>query len=122
MSQKSAMKVIDQQMFMNTFQYFDKHIVLEIIDLFIRDYPARMSDIKKAIDTKDFSTLKFDAHSMKGVIANFMAEETEDIARTLENKGADEEGTMLEETYIKLEKSGAKLVDDLKELRQYFLE
>ncbi|MBU1369517.1 MAG: Hpt domain-containing protein [Bacteroidetes bacterium] len=116
------MKVIDKSAFLDTFQYFDKPIVIEIIDIFINEQPERMEKIEKAIKNKDFTALKFDAHSLKGVIANFVAEEPHQIAKQLEMKGAEQDDSDLEELFASLQTATEALLDDLKELRPDFEE
>ena len=105
---------------MDTFQYFDKPIVVEIIDIFIDEYPERMDKISQAIGQKNFSSLKFDAHSLKGVIANFMAPQAHELAKILEMKGAENDSTDLDENFENLKKSCDLLIEDLKELRKFF--
>jgi HPt (histidine-containing phosphotransfer) domain-containing protein len=114
------MKVIDRNSFIDTFQYFDKEIVVEIIDIFINEYSERMESLKKDIDTLDFNALKFDAHSMKGVIANFVAPRPQQLAKELEIKGTDKDASDLNRIYAELLIAGADLVDDLKTLRPDF--
>lgn len=116
------MKVIDKTAFLETFQYFDKHIVVEIIDIFINEYPERMEKIEKAIREKDFTALKFDAHSLKGVIANFVAEEPHQLARELEMKGVEQDGSNLDELYNALKIASRALLEDLEKLRPEFEE
>ncbi|MCK9452012.1 MAG: Hpt domain-containing protein [Bacteroidales bacterium] len=116
------MKVIDKPAFLDTFQYFDKPIVVEIIDIFINEYPDRIQRIEKAIREKDFTALKFDAHSMKGVIANFVATEPHQLAKELEMKGMNQDGSSLDELFEALKKSTISLIDDLKKLRPAFEE
>jgi HPt (histidine-containing phosphotransfer) domain-containing protein len=116
------MKVVDKIAFLDTFQYFDKSIVVEIIDIFLKEYPDRLLSIKTAIESKDFDTLKFDAHSLKGVVANFVADQPIFIARQLENKGNEKDNSGLTDLYYQLEQSIFDLVDDLKEIRNAFLD
>jgi len=115
------MKVIDRAAFLDTFQYFDKEIVVEIIDIFIGEYPERMKALKKDIETLDFGALKFDGHSMKGVIANFVAEKPQQLAKELEMKGTEQDWTDLYRIYAELEIAVDALLEDLKELRPEFL-
>lgn len=116
------MNVIDKVSFLDTFQYFDKHIVLEIIDIFINEYPQRMLNLKNAIEKKDFNALKFDAHSMKGVISNFMAAKPQQFAKELEYKGLEKDDSNLDEIFSNLQVASEELLEDLKELRSLFEE
>jgi len=116
------MNVIDKTSFLDTFQYFDKPIVVEIIDIFIDEYPTRMTALKSDIDKLDFKSLKFDAHSMKGVIANFVAAKPQQCAKELEMKGSENDGSDLNRIFAELKITGDQLVADLKELRPLFVE
>ena len=63
--------MIDRQKLNQNFQYFDNETIIEIIDIFFSEYPERVEKIQKNIAEKDFTQLKFNAHSIKGVVANF---------------------------------------------------
>jgi len=116
------MKVINKAAFIDTFQYFDKPIVLEIIDIFLNESESRINAIRSDIESGNLNALKFDAHSFKGVVANFMAEETMSLARELEHRGAEGKNEGLNELLALLEKSTEYLVADLKEIRKEFEE
>lgn len=116
------MKVIDKTTFIETFGYFDKSIVREIIDIFTGEYTDRLDKIKNGIEKKDFSGLKFEAHSMKGVISNFMAPLPQNIARSIEIKADHEDFSQLPELFQELEIAIFDLVDDLKMLRTLYEE
>ncbi len=114
------MEVIQKEKFIENFQYFDKEIVADIINIFIDEYPERMETIKKNIDEKDFKQLGFNAHSLKGVIANFVAPEPHELARRLEMKGKNNDGEGVEELYGELKQKCDILVEELKELKRNF--
>ncbi len=116
------MKVINKEAFLDTFQYFDKPIVLEIIDIFIQEHPDRLERISNAIKNQDFDSLKFDSHSLKGVIANFVAEKPLQLAKTMEMKGAEKDNSELETLFDQLKVATNDLIDDLKSLRPEFEE
>lgn len=86
--------MINREKLKESFEYFDNEIILEIIDIFINEYPDRISKIESDIENKDLVALRFDAHSIKGVIANFqreggvldLAAKLEEIAGTAVNK------------------------------------
>lgn len=114
--------MIDKKVFMDTFQYFDKPIVVEIIDIFINEYSERMNTLRKDIENLDFNSLKFDAHSLKGVVSNFVAPEPQELAKKLELKGSEKDSSDLNDIFSALEKATAELVEDLKIIRAEFLQ
>lgn len=116
------MKVIDKPVFIDSFHYFDKPIVVEIIDIFLNDYLERLSTIKKAIDANDFAAIKFNAHSLKGVIANFVAEVPRQLAYQMEIKGTNQDGKGLDPLFTDLQAAIMDLVEDLKELKTEYQE
>ncbi len=112
--------MIDKKQFTENFQYFDNEVVTEIINIFIDEYPERMETLRKNIDEKDFEQLKFNAHSLKGVVANFVAPEVQELARQLEMKGANKDLTDVEALFNELKEKSAVVVDELKELKKDF--
>ncbi|HMM12053.1 MAG TPA: Hpt domain-containing protein [Bacteroidales bacterium] len=116
------MKTINKAAFIDTFQYFDKHVVLEIIDIFINECDSRIDAMRNDIANNNLTALKFDAHSFKGVVANFMAEETLGIARELEYRATEGKNEGLDDLLNSLEQSSSHLLADLKELRNLFID
>ncbi len=114
------MRVIDRKNFMDTFQYFDKEIVVEIIEIFINEHKDRLNAIQNDINQLDFNSLKFNAHSLKGVISNFVALEPQQTAKYLEIKGSEKDSSGLQELYLQLEKGIYDLVSDLTEIKTDF--
>ncbi len=115
------MDMIDKKQFLENFQYFDNEVILEIINIFIDEYPERMETLRKNIDEKDFDQIKFNAHSLKGVVANFVAPEVQELARQVEIKGASKDITGMEALYKQLQEKTGIVVEDLKELRKNFV-
>lgn len=112
--------MIDKKQFLENFQYFDNEVVLEIINIFIDEYPERMETLKRNIDEKDFEQLKFNAHSLKGVVANFVAPEVQELARQLELKGANKDLSDAESLYKELHEKADFVIQELKELKKNF--
>jgi two-component system sensor histidine kinase/response regulator len=46
----------------------DWDFFLEVVDMFVTDYPQMMTDIKQAIDDQDPSKLERTAHALKGML------------------------------------------------------
>ncbi len=113
--------MIDKEQFRENFRPFDNEIVVEIIDIFTTEYPDRMSELEKNIQEEDFESLRFNAHSLKGVIANFLAPEPKSYAKELEERGKNKIIDGSTDYFIKLKTSTAKLVEDLKELRSEYI-
>lgn len=114
------MGVINKTQFIENFQYFDKEIVCEIIDIFLKEYPARLKAIADNIESGDSDGLKFNAHSMKGVIANFIAPEPEQCARELEIMGTENNMEGAKETFEEFKECSSTMVDELEELKKQF--
>jgi len=112
--------MIDRKKFNENFQYFDKEIVVEIIDIFDSEFNDRFAAIQKSIDDKDFVQLKFNAHSLKGVIANFMDPAAIELSRKLDEVAKMKETHGLQELYNELFSSSKNLREELKEIKKEF--
>lgn len=113
--------MVDREKFKENFVYLDKEIVVEIIDIFLGEYEERLLNIQKNIHDLDFSGLKFNAHSLKGVIANFMDPTTIELSRVLDEHAKHENSTGLQELYDSLKKGTLALVQDLQDLKKEFI-
>jgi|AntAceMinimDraft_2_1070361.scaffolds.fasta_scaffold00473_14 HPt (histidine-containing phosphotransfer) domain-containing protein len=114
------MGYINRTQFVQNFEYFDKEIVAEIIDIFINEYPDRINAIAASIASTDYDNLKFSAHSMKGVIANFIASDVEQKARQLEIMGTEKNMDGVDELFEEFKTSSAEMVVELKELKEQY--
>lgn len=76
--------MIDRKQFNDVFQYFDKEIIVEIIDMFISEHDERFRKMKKNLADNDFTGFQFNSHS-KGVIANFWDPVTVEQSTRLDN-------------------------------------
>ncbi len=81
--------MVNKQNFYETYQYFDKSVIVEIIDIFISEYAERFEKLSKNISDRDFQKMRFNAHSLKGVIANFSAPEPLELVRSFEKESAE---------------------------------
>ncbi len=114
--------IINKEQFQENFKFFDKEIIVEIIDLFIEEFDERMMNLKSNIEASDMEQLAFHAHSLKGVISNFVAEEPRELAKTLEEKAKEKDQSGLIDLYNKLYNSTSKLLDELKDIRLIYLD
>lgn len=63
----------------------DFELIRELIEMFELDYNKYLINIKKAIDNKDPSTIKKNAHTLKGAISNFDPVNARSLAQEIEN-------------------------------------
>lgn len=112
--------MINKVTFSSNYKIFDKEIVREIIDIYLQEYPERIEKLTKNIEEKDLDNLLKNAHSMKGVTANFFDKETEEFARQLEIKAKDKNVEDLDLIFEKLIINSSKLVEELKKLRKEY--
>jgi HPt (histidine-containing phosphotransfer) domain-containing protein len=113
--------MIDRQKFDDTFQYFDKEVILNIIDIFEKELPERFIKIHRNIREKDFDAIAFNAHSLKSVAGTFMATEPTDLARKMEELAIQRNGQGLPEIYEKLKSASEELLRELSEIRKELL-
>ena len=112
--------VINKAALKESFEVYDKETILEIIDLFYEEYPERVKQLNSALKEQDAELLRTSAHSLKGVIAHFHAEEPRKLAKDLEEKGAakDFEGT--EQIKNKLLNQIEEMLEELKEIKKEY--
>lgn len=113
--------IINKEQFKENFKPFDKEVVLEIIDIFINEWPERYQEIRKNINEGDMDSLRFNAHSLKGVIANFLAYEPKEIAKNLEDNGKEKIVNGNEILLERLKENVDELLSELKEIREDYI-
>lgn len=113
--------MIDKAQFHRNFKEFDKEVIAEIIDIYIDEYPERIKNLNKNIEDKDFEALRFNAHGLKGVVANFVTNDPYILARELENKGKEEIFEGVEELFGKLKVANIELIADLKDIKEDYI-
>jgi HPt (histidine-containing phosphotransfer) domain-containing protein len=85
---KGQKAMINKQEFLETYNYIDNEVLVEIIDIFLNEYEQRIDKLYIDVNTGDYKALRYDAHAIKGVIANFFAKPAWEIAKKLEDTGA----------------------------------
>lgn len=65
----------------------DQELLKEIADLFLEDAPQILAAVRSAVESGDAEGLQRAAHSLKGSVANFGAEEAVRSAYSLEQMG-----------------------------------
>lgn len=65
--------LVNKEEFLNLYNYFDKELLIEIIDIFISESPLKAEKLFADLTAANYADLRFDAHSLKGAITNFCA-------------------------------------------------
>ncbi len=113
--------MVDKATFTAMYENFDKEVVVEIIDIFIKEYPERMAQLQNDIHAGDLDSLYKHAHSLKGVIANFYDEDARQLALALETKGKTHDATGVEDLFIQLKTACESLLAELTLLRKAYV-
>jgi len=103
------MAIIDWDQFNENFQYYDKEVITEVVNIFINEYDARISALQKNIDEKDYTKLAFNAHSFKSVIGNYMASKPYELARKLEELANNNSEEGIQNTFVELKQTTKEL-------------
>src|SRR5271154_2079312 len=65
----------------------DSDLLREIVELFLADYPSTLDKIRSAVSARDASAIEQHAHSLKGSVSTFGAENAFNAALALERQG-----------------------------------
>ena len=69
----------------------DIDLVVELLEVFIEDYPVKMRALRDAAGQKNITQLKDVAHAMKGASGNISAKRMREIFLSIENAGGQDE-------------------------------
>jgi HPt (histidine-containing phosphotransfer) domain-containing protein len=93
----------------------DVDLLRELVGLFLEDVPARIAEIRDAIERRDAGGLRSGAHSLKGAAANLSARAVSEAAQRLEIAGRDQDFTHVESAYAVLITEIDRLTHELAE-------
>ncbi len=95
----------------------DFDLLREVVELFMNDYPQSLDKIRTAVAAHDPGGLEHHAHSLKGSVSTFGAQEAFEAALALERKGRSGDLTGAEESVSKLEAALTALRPELEALQ-----
>lgn len=107
---------IDKDIIRENLKYYDKSVIVQIIDIFMEEFPGRIEELQKNITDLDFPGISHNAHSLKGVVAYFSPVIAE-IARKLEELGRKESSEDLQQIFDELKTGLISLVAVIREMR-----
>ena len=92
----------------------DDDLLQEILLLFQTDCPGWLARIEAAVDAKDVALIQTSAHALKGAAANITASALSDLAKVLEQLGADDRIETAPDVWRALSAEAGLLLDTLK--------
>jgi HPt (histidine-containing phosphotransfer) domain-containing protein len=95
----------------------DVELLREVIGLFLDDYPQSLDMIRDAVARGDQSSLERHAHSLKGSVSTFGAQEAFEAALALEKQGRSGDLAEAQEGLSRLEHALATLRPELEALQ-----
>ena len=91
----------------------DKEFLNELLDLYVTEFSPAYKKLRTAIKEKDFVTVKYIGHSLKGSSANLSLLSLQEAAYRIELIGKEEDADKAEKALLKLEKEFQRLKDYL---------
>jgi CheY-like chemotaxis protein len=92
----------------------DEALVADVIGLFVADCPARLAEIKAAVDAKDGEAIRTAAHAFKGAAGNLSAAGLFDAAATLERLGAERRLNAVDAAWRRLSLEATRTIEALR--------
>src|SRR5262245_41645775 len=96
----------------------DRELLLEIIELFLRDAPGMLRALYAAAGSGDAEALARAAHVLKGSAANFGSTPLYDVARSIERRAFAGELTGLDHDLVELDHAARAMERALTRLRE----
>jgi PAS domain S-box-containing protein len=94
----------------------NRRLLREMVRLFLADYPARLAEIKEALNGRDGVALERAAHALKGSVGNFAAKDAFAAAQHLESTARKRDLDAAGPACGKLERELALLSEELRNL------
>jgi len=110
--------MIDWEKFNMYLQEYDKELILQIIDMYIKEVPEKLSALKTGIDSHDFKLLDDIAHPLKSTSAIFGATEVAALCLKLEMMGKEKVDKDMKGVYQQLLPAIDQLIEELLEYRK----
>ncbi len=89
----------------------DEELIQELIELFIDDYPGKISGIEDGLAAQDAEKVRDSAHGLKGASANLSFNSVSGIAKTIEFAARDENLVLVAENLVLLKSEIARLLE-----------
>jgi len=95
----------------------DIEIIAQLVEIFEESYIVSLDQLKIAIAEKDFPSIQLHAHTLKGMIGNFFAEDLKNAAYALEKDGRAQNLSEGYEKYLnQLETNIPSVIEELRKM------
>jgi signal transduction histidine kinase/DNA-binding response OmpR family regulator len=91
----------------------DPELLSDAVHLFLDDCPARLTAIKAAVDAKDATRIKIEAHGLKGAAASLAAYRLFEAADVLERLGAERRLAPVDAAWRRLSMEAMQALDEM---------
>lgn len=108
--------VFNRDVFLANFEGMEE-LIAQVIESFEESYPSLLARVKNAIDSNNMGELQISAHTLKGVVSNFYAENCRSLAFELEKMGREKQGLGAADVFNKLSEEVGRLSVALKDVR-----
>jgi len=95
----------------------DEDILLEVIEIFLEQKDIEVKKLIQGIKSKNSSEITISAHTLKGVVSNFYAEDLRKFFYEIEQKGKAQNIDNLEGEIIKIESMFKQLLEEVENLK-----
>ncbi len=114
----NQLAMINWDKFNEHLQYYDQQLILEVIGIFIREYPNNITTLGKNVQEKDYHNVDLHAHSLKSNCALFGAVEAAELCLKLELMGKKKADEDMDGVFRMFVTASELLVAELEEYRQ----
>jgi PAS domain S-box-containing protein len=94
----------------------DEALLAELAGIFLEEYPQIIENVRIAVGNKDVESLVYYAHALKGSVGNFVAVDTQNAARRLEQMGREGDIADAPQVLSELETALSRLTPALSDL------
>ena len=96
----------------------DEELLVDLIDLYMDDYPDKLRAISKALEAGDTEGLKKAAHGLKGASANLSFISVFEMTKNLEEAGSNNKLEFIRHKAIEWYETKCKMQDILNKVRE----
>jgi protein-histidine pros-kinase len=94
----------------------DEELISELLDVFASSYPETLNALKQSLSEGNIKDTELHAHTLKGMVSNFFAQELKDAASEIE-KMAREGSVSGEAKFVEALETGLpKMIEDVKKV------